>query len=65
MAKRNISEEFKSVTFPDKKEYERFEELILSGTVLSEGKAYKMLKIKTEAKKRRKDQIQRCKPQEV
>lgn len=53
MAKRNISEEFKSVTFPDKKEYEIFEELGLSNNEESLKEAYKMLKTKTEAKRRK------------
>ena len=57
MAKRNISEEINSITFPDRKEYEIFEKLILSGNESSLQEAFKMLKIKTEAKKRRRVQI--------
>lgn len=65
MAKRNIKEEFNSITFPDKKEYRKFEELILSDNPKDYQEAFLMLKTKTEAKKRRKVQIERTKEQEV
>lgn len=65
MAKRNISEEINSVTFPDRKEYEIFEKLILSGTEQDTEEAFLMIKKKTEAKRRRKVQIERTKEGEI
>lgn len=56
MAKRNISEEFNSVTFPVSGEYLLFEALVLSGNPKDYQEAFKMLKTKTEAKRRRKSQ---------